>query len=601
MRRNIEDIVGRENKTKKRERKKHAAQNWFEISGESFSVENSRDEQLSRFQAMLSSNSGMIYARSSDVVVEFGGETFKTTDTRYFSTVGLYFDATPSENPLEQRPKILERRAKYLKTEDGLAKVFVTYRFPSLLPEGFLYSVFGIAKEVCFKWTLINSSGFIHKAEQIINRKSGKSVADTAVAEDLAEIIQQIKAGNDPISFHLFFVVYADSEQELKAASKNLQGTLKLYGVEIESPPFYQQELFEFKTNIGLFFSVKNSITTTNSARVFYPFIKETLTEAGGVFLGFSGTGDPLVFDPYRRQNYLMLILGETGSGKSMTAKAYLSRLYAKKRIPIFGIDPESEYSKIAHLFGAQRVEISESSKLGLDPLALGIEKITVSDILSEVYHVPKELQAKLRKELMTFEGDILSFTESCSPELRKYLEPAAVPPDSNIFEGTPPQANSPVIFGMREVRSTHVKLLTATLISAYLAQTLNKPSVLFVDEGWLFVKMPKLMSVFENVARRGRKYGLHFLFITQRVEDVASTPEGRTLLEQAATAILLKQEREGIELIRDIYKLSPGEAKTLVTAKPGEGLLKASNIKVGLRVVLTQKEFSNFSTTPTI
>jgi len=602
MPRDIRKILGEEeDKQKKKQKKKEIQEQWFEVNGESFVAEDTRDDKLSRFQALLSSGSGTIYTRSSEVVVSFSGEIFTTTDTRYFSTTGLYFDAVPSENPMEMRPKILERNPSYLKTDYGLAKVFVAYRFPSMLPEGFLYSVFGLAEEVCFKWRLLNSGKFAFKAEQIINRKRGRGISDSAVAEDLAEIIQQIKSGSDVISFNLFFVVYADSEQELKEKSRGLQSTLKLYGVEIESPPFYQQELFEFRTNIGLFFSLKNMITTTASARVFFPFIRETLAEANGIFLGFSSTGDPVVFDPYRRQNYLMLILGETGSGKSMTAKVYLSRYYAKRRAPIFGIDPESEYSKIASRFGAQRVEISEDSRLGLDPLRLGIDKVTVADILSEIYAVPKDLQPRLRKELMGFSGDMLTFAENCSPELRRYLEPVTVPPDSHVFEGKPPAANVPVIFGMRNVRSTHVKILAATLISAYLSQVLNRPSVIFVDEGWLFVKMPKLMAVFENIARRGRKYGLHFLFITQRVEDVASTPEGRTLLEQAATAILLKQEKEGVELIKNIYKLSPGEASILVTARPGEGIMKTSNIKIGLRVVLTQKEFEEFSTTPEV
>ena len=574
---------------------------WYEILGESFAAEYEREEKLQRFQAMLSSGSGIIYARNSEMIVEFNGEMFSTNDTRYFSTLGTYFESIPSENPLDSRPEVLERRPGYLRTEEGLAKVFVAYRFPSVLPEGFLYSVFGLAKEVCLKWRLLDSGRFAAKAERIIARKLGRRISDTATADDLAEILQQIRSGVDALSFHLFFVLYADTEKELRRASRNLQGALKLYGIEVESPLFYQQELFEFRTKIGLFFQLKNTITTTSSARVFYPFIKETLAEEGGVFLGFSSTGDPVVFDPYRRLNYLMLVLGESGSGKSMTAKVYLSRLHAKKKLPIFGIDPESEYSRLAEKFGAVGIEISEEKKLGLDPLMLEIDRVMVADMLAEFYSVPRELQPRLRRELQTFDGDILNFAENCSQELRKYLEAAAVPPDSNIFQGKPPSAGEPVIFGMRDLKSPHVKALAAALISAYLTQMLNRPAVLFVDEGWLFVKMPKLMGVFENSARRGRKYGLHFLFITQRVEDVASTPEGRSLLEQAATVMLFRQEIGGIELVKEIFRLSAGEAGMLTRAATGEGILKTSNLKIGIRIALTQREFREFSTTPKV
>ncbi len=594
--RSIESIIGKDQSHRSRRDTK-----WYEILGESFAAENEREDKLQRFQAMLSSGSGIIYARNSEMIVEFDGETFNTEDTRYFSTLGNYFDSIPSKNPLDSRPKVLEKRPRYLRTEDGFAKVFVAYRFPSFLPEGFLYSVFGLAKEVCLKWRLLDSGRFAAKAEQIIARKFGKRISDTAIADDLAEILQQIRNGVDAISFYLFFVIFADTEKELKRTGKNLQSALKLYGIELESPPFYQQELFEFRTNLGLFFQLKSTITTASSARAFYPFIKDTLADEGGVFLGFSSTGDPVVFDPYRRLNYLMLVLGETGSGKSMTAKVYLSRLHAKKKLPVFGIDPESEYSRVAEKFGASGIEISEEKKLGLDPLELGIDRVMVAEILAEFYSVPQELQPRLRKELQSFDGDIMSFAENCSHELRKYLEAATVPPDSNIFQGRPPTAEKPMIFGMRDLKSSHVKALAAALISAYLTQMLNRPAVLFVDEGWLFVKMPKLMGVFENSARRGRKYGLHFLFITQRVEDVASTPEGRSLLEQAATVMLFRQEIEGIELVKEIFKLSNGEASMLTRAATGEGILKTSNVKIGIKIALTQKEFEEFSTTPRV
>jgi energy-coupling factor transporter ATP-binding protein EcfA2 len=579
---------------------KGVSEAWYEILGEGFS-EGSRDDQLSRFQSLLSSASGTIYIRSSDVFVEFDGETFSTRDTRFFSTSPLYFDSVPVRNPLKARPKITERRVGCIKTEIGFAKVFVAHRFPSFLPEGFLYSTFSAAEEICIKWKLLDSGKFVARAERTIARKSGRGVLESGIAEDLAELIQQLRIGSDAISFHVFFVLFAETEEELKNKSKELKSTLKLYGVEIDSPPFYQHELYEFRTKIGFFFKLKDSITSTESARAFYPFIKENLAEYGGVFLGFSGTGDPVVFDPYRRQNYLMLILGETGSGKSMTAKAYLSRLHSKKKLPVFGIDPENEYSKIAYRFGSQSLELSDDRKLGLDPLLLGIDRILIADLLSEIYSVPREFQPRLRKELYGFEGDIPSFAENCSPEIRRYLEPATVPPDSNVFQGKPMNAEIPVVFGLKSLKSIHAKLLAATLISAFLSQNLNRPSVLFVDEGWLFIKVPKLMAVFENAARRGRKYGLHFIFITQRVEDVASTQEGRTLLEQAATALLFRQEKEGIELIKDIYKLSPGDVKLLTEAMPGEGIMKASNVKIGIRIALTKRELKEFSTTPKI
>jgi hypothetical protein len=107
----------------------------------------------------------------------------------------------------------------------------------------------------------------------------------------------------------------------------------------------------------------------------------------------------------------------------------------------------------------------------------------------------------------------------------------------------------------------------------------------------------PSVLNLFENISRRGRKYFLNFLYITQRAEDIARTPEGRTILEQAASALLLKQEKEGIDTLRQIYKLSNHEAQMLIDARPGQGLLKAGDKRIAMQVIPTQEEYYIFTT----
>lgn len=589
------------------ETKKEVEENkkWYELQGASFLREDERDELLSSFQALLSSmDYGCLYVRCDEVMTEFAGHAFRTPDVRFFlqsegHPSSALFSPTPCEDPLSSR-QILREYPKHVVTESGLARTYVAYRFPAVLPEGFLYSTFGLASEICLKWFKVSPHKVVTMAESAISRKNAGGLVEKGVVENLAELVEKVRSGADVFTFYLFFVVYASGEKQLEEKSNELINRLKMYGVEVEAPPFYQQQLYEFKERLGPF-SLTKTYADGVSMRCLYPLIKENLAEMGGVFIGFSGTGDPVIFDPYRRYNYLMLILGESGSGKSMTAKTYLSRLHAKTGVPIYGIDPESEYVRIAEVFGSVPVNIVEGENLGLDPIAIGMDRAIAAEILGEIYSVPQELRPRLRKELFAARSsNIIDFIEyECSEEIKKYLEPATVPPDSYIFEGTPPDVSRPVIFGMRDLRSEHLKTLASSMIAAHFSSRIMGKCVLFVDEGWLFLKTPRIVQVFENVARRGRKYGLHFLFITQRVEDVALTPEGRTLLEQAATAILLRQEREGVELLKNIYKLSGGEASVLVSALPGEGIFKVENVKMSLKVAVTQDEMEMFSTTP--
>jgi DNA helicase HerA-like ATPase len=105
---------------------------------------------------------------------------------------------------------------------------------------------------------------------------------------------------------------------------------------------------------------------------------------------------------------------------------------------------------------------------------------------------------------------------------------------------------------------------------------------------------------LFENLARRGRKHGVAFLYITQRAEDLARTPQGRTILEQSATVLLLRQEPQGRDACKEVYKLSDAEAEYLVNAPVGSGILKAGRKRITIQVLPTEEELKAFSTTTT-
>jgi len=78
----------------------------------------------------------------------------------------------------------------------------------------------------------------------------------------------------------------------------------------------------------------------------------------------------------------------------------------------------------------------------------------------------------------------------------------------------------------------------------------------------------------------------------------LARTSQGRTILEQSATVLLLRQEPQGRDAVREIYKLSNAEADYLVNAPVGSGILKAGRKRITLQVLPTEDELQLFSTT---
>jgi len=113
-------------------------------------------------------------------------------------------------------------------------------------------------------------------------------------------------------------------------------------------------------------------------------------------------------------------------------------------------------------------------------------------------------------------------------------------------------------------------------------------------------METPSILGLFENIARRGRKYGVVFMYVSQRAEDLARAPQGRTILEQSATSLILRQEPEGRDAVKQIYKLSEAEADFLVNAPTGTGILKAGRKRLTLQVTPTEEELKIFSTSIT-
>ena len=599
-------------------RSKRGAWSWFKLEGVSFTILpfEDRDSILRDYAGLLSSvKRGVLLARRVDYEYNYAGYSFSVKDTAFYlkapaGSQVVYFNAR-REEPARLRVRRLANPATLQLEDNSYARVLVAYKFPASLPEGFLYTLFTEVSEVALIFREVERARALSMIETARKRRvtsGGVGVTETYEAEELANLAVRVLAGSSLFEFYLYFIVKSRDVRELNTRANTVKSLLKGFGVDVDAPPI-QRELYNLETCLGVV-CVEKHYADAESLKPLFPLISEELHDENGVFLGVSGTGSPVLLDVWSKPNLNFVIVGVTGSGKSMTAKVYLKRLRElDKKMLYVGVDPESEYTRVAGLIGAQAVEIYENQRLGLDPIRLlrsgALELGQVADIVSEVYGVPEQLQGVLRRELFMNADFVDSFTEFATtirdPDLSRYMQGAVAPPDSYVYEGDPPPLAGSVVFGLKNVRSKRLKILISALISAYAYNTLlarARRSVFFVDEAWLFMETPSIVGLFENLARRGRKHGVAFLYITQRAEDLARTPQGRTILEQSATVLLLRQEPQGRDACKEIYKLSDVEAEYLVNAPTGSGILKAGRKRITIQVLPTEEELKAFSTT---
>ncbi len=112
------------------------------------------------------------------------------------------------------------------------------------------------------------------------------------------------------------------------------------------------------------------------------------------------------------------------------------------------------------------------------------------------------------------------------------------------------------------------------------------------VDEAWMLLPYPEAVDFLNTMARRARKRNVSLAIISQRFQDFYENSAVQVVLTSSDTKLFLAQDKSEIQYVKEVFKLSDGEANFLTTCLKGEGLLKVGGDTAILQIVPTSKEF---------
>ena len=118
------------------------------------------------------------------------------------------------------------------------------------------------------------------------------------------------------------------------------------------------------------------------------------------------------------------------------------------------------------------------------------------------------------------------------------------------------------------------------------------KKKRVIVDEAWMLLPFPEAVDFLNKMARRARKRNVSLAIISQRFQDFYEKAEAQAVLTSSDTKLFLAQDKSEIQYLKEVFKLSEGEAGFLVTCQRGEGLLKVGAETAILKIMPTKKEF---------
>lgn len=132
-----------------------------------------------------------------------------------------------------------------------------------------------------------------------------------------------------------------------------------------------------------------------------------------------------------------------------------------------------------------------------------------------------------------------------------------------------------------------------------FVKKNIKQRKIVVVDEAWMFMKYEHTANFLENLARRARKRNTSLTLASQSFIEFANSPQGKAVLTNAATVILLKQSSTDINAVQEVFNLSRGEREFLLSCGIGEALLKAGRNSTVLRVVASDYEKEFITTNP--
>lgn len=345
-----------------------------------------------------------------------------------------------------------------------------------------------------------------------------------------------------------------------------------------------------------------------------------------------------IMFDRYSAINSNGVVLGAPGGGKSFASKReIIHALLAADNECVYIIDPEREYKALAELLGGQIITISLGSQEHINPLDLDISdtdenplatksdyiiglvstmvgsfglsgiQVSVLDrcirLLYEPYYTKlAEANAKLTEENASLPENKRKPAITCLPSesptlvdlfylLKSQMEPEARNLALSMerfcignFDLFAHKANVEikskfVVYDTKEIGTSAKELGIQVCLNDVWNHMFehNKKGIrtrFYIDEFYLLLQNELSAKFLQMIWKRARKWGGAPTGITQNVEDLLNSHEGRTILNTSEFVMLLSQSPMDRAQLADMFNLSETEQEHINHQGAGHGLL---------------------------
>ena len=357
------------------------------------------------------------------------------------------------------------------------------------------------------------------------------------------------------------------------------------------------------------------------------------LYEPSGHLYGIARrTGAPIVLDRFAHTSHSALVLGQTGTGKTMLTGAEMGRCFLRG-IRVLAVDPLGDYRRLTAELGGTYLELGAGA--ALNPFAL---TGTTSDVgltakLASLTRLVAAMAGGLgREERAALDRALRAVYEAAGigPDpathdrtppvladlaaavdaqpggrpLAARLERWATGSLAALFaaDGAPPLDRRVLVIGLAAIGDPEVRAVAQLAALGALWDAVRRdlePKLVVVDEAWKVMRQASGAEFVEELARSARHYNAGLHLATQDIVEFLRSESGEPIVKQCDIRVLLGQAPDGADALARHFDLTPAERRALLHARPGEGLLFVGRSHAAFEAVVSEREYAALTTRP--